>query len=154
MPASQYKQSRVRMQYAVLTAQALAYVLIITFIFANAQFDLIRPFSYNDVKFEGSSAYIGACLIGIIGTISLWLTWYYATKSNSIRDMLVICAWTHRIKSDGKWIPLEEFFTNQLGYAVSHGLSEARLLEMRKEIDAEWRNISLDENKDSLQDGN
>ena len=73
--------------------------------------------------------------------ISIWLTWYYATKSNSIRDMLVICAWTHRVKSNGRWLSLEEFFTAQLGYAVSHGLSEAKLMEMRNEVDTEWRKI-------------
>ncbi len=146
MSTSQLKQSRVRNQYAIITAQLLAYFLMITFIFANARFNLIGSFVNQEVSMESSTAYIAACLIGIVGAISIWLTLYYTTKSNSIRDMLVICAWTHRVKTDGKWVPLEEFFTNQLGYAVSHGLSEARLIEMRQEIDTEWRNIALKEN--------
>lgn len=147
MPASKFRQSRIRRQYALLTAQALSYILIITFIFANARFNLIEVYTNFEVSIGNGTTYFAACLIGIVGTISLWLTWYYATKSNSIRDMLVICAWTHRIKSDGKWISLEEFFTNQLGYAVSHGLSEAKLVEMRQEIDADWRKINLQDQK-------
>lgn len=154
MPTSQFNQSRIRKQFAILTAQSLSYVLMITFIFANARFDLIGSFANLDVTIESSTAYLAACLIGIVGAISIWLTWYYATKSNSIRDILVICAWTHRIKSNGKWISLEEFFTNQLGYAVSHGLSEARLVEMRHEIDAEWRKIKLQRNEDTQQEQN
>ncbi len=154
MPTSQLKQSRIRKQYAIITAQSLSYILMITFIFANARFDFIGSFANREFAMESSTAYLAACLIGIVGTISIWLTWYYATKSNSIRDMLVICAWTHRVKADGKWVPLEEFFTNQLGYAVSHGLSEARLVEMRQEIDTEWRNIKLKENGNPQLEGN
>lgn len=154
MPNNQLKQSRIRKQYAILTAQTLSYILMITFIFANARFDFIGSLANREVAMESTAAYLAACLIGIIGTISIWLTWYYATKSNSIRDMLVICAWTHRVKADGKWVPLEEFFTNQLGYAVSHGLSEARLVQMRQEIDTEWRNIKLKEKKEAKQEEN
>jgi len=154
MPTNQLKQSRIRKQYAIITAQSLSYILMITFLFANARFDFIGSFVNREFEMENSTAYLAACLIGIVGTISIWLTWYYATKSNSIRDMLVICAWTHRVKSDGRWVPLEEFFTNQLGYAVSHGLSEARLVEMRQEIDTEWRNIKLKENRNPQLEGN
>jgi len=116
---------------------------MITFLFADVKFGLINTFAGQDLSIGNGTAYFTACLIGIVGATSIWLTWHYSRKSNSMRDMLVICAWTHRVKSNGKWIPLEEFFTTQLGYAVSHGLSEARLMKMRHEFDSEWKNITL-----------
>ncbi len=129
---------------AILVAQALTYLLIITFIFANEKFNLIGIFQRANTTYGSSTAYLAACLIGIVGTISLWLTWYYAYKSRSIRDMLVVCAWTHRVKSRGKWVSLEEFLSEKLGYVVSHGISESKLLEMRQEVDRDWRKFQLD----------
>ncbi len=126
-------RSKIKKRHAILFAQALSYALIITFIFANESFNLIGALSHSTE--DSGTAYFAACLIGIVGSISLWLTWYYATKTSSIRDMLVICAWTNRVKSNGNWISMEEFFTDQLGYAVSHGISETKLLEMRNEVD-------------------
>src|SRR5690606_6799714 len=86
-------------------------------------------------------AYVGACLVGLVGAINTWLTWYYITKSNTVRDMLVICAWTHRVKTKNGWMSLEDFFSSQLGFAVSHGLSEEKLNEMRGEVDRDWRKV-------------
>ncbi len=141
------KPSSTRRRRAILVAQALSYLLMITFLFADARFRLVGVFAGPNVTSNSETAYIAACLVGILGSISLWLTWYYTTKANSIRDMLVICAWTHRVKSGEKWVSLEEFFTDQLGYAVSHGLSEARLFEMRRQIDSEWKTIKIQDPK-------
>ena len=144
------KQSPKHRHSAILIAQALSYALIITFIFANEKFDLIGIFRPLDASYGSGTAYLAACLIGIVGAISIWLTWYYASKSSSIRDMLVICAWTHRVKSNGRWVSLEEFLTHQLGYVVSHGLSEAKLAEMGNEVDREWRHIKLKETSPTI----
>lgn len=129
---------------AILVAQALSYALIITFIFADARFALTGIFHNGADSGNIATAYVAACLVGLVGSINIWLTWHYATKSNSMRDMLVICAWTHRVKSNGRWLSLEEFFTEQLGFSVSHGLSDAKLTEMRQEIDRDWRRIARD----------
>lgn len=122
---------------AILSAQGLIYALIITFIFADAEYHFISAFLDISPRYGKGEAYFAACLIAISGTISIWLTWFYANKSNSMRDMLVICAWTHRVKSKGQWVSLENFFTEQLGYVVSHGLSDKKLVELRKEVDQE-----------------
>jgi len=85
------------------------------------------------------SAHLAACLVGIIGSVSIWITWHYLTKSNSMRDMLVVCAWTRQVKSDGKWISFDKFLTEQLGFAVSHGLCDKKIFEMKNEIDRDWK---------------
>ncbi len=141
------KSIKLKKRYAILIAQGLSYLLIIAFLFANETYDFIDSLFTPERILDVSAAYYPACLIALVGATSLWLTWYYSAKSSSIRDMLVICAWTHRVKSNGRWISLEEFFTDQLGYAVSHGLSEAKLVEIKEEIDTQWRTIDIDGSK-------
>jgi hypothetical protein len=128
-----------KVHYAILTGEALSYALIVVFIFADAMFDLTGVFRSDGITISPQFAYIAACLVAVVGCINVWLTWYYIQKANAVRDWLVICAWTHRVKQHGRWISLEEFLTGQLGYQVSHGLSDASIVRLRDEIDAKWR---------------
>ena len=130
-----------RVHYAILTAEALSYALIIVFIFADAMFDLTGIFRSDGFTISPQFAYVAACLVGVVGSINVWLTYYYMHKAHTMRDWLIVCAWTHRIKRNGQWLTLEEFLTEHLGYQVSHGLSEASLLNMRNEIDSKWRTL-------------
>ena len=54
-----------------------------------------------------------------------------ATIQQMQSEMHYICAWTHRVKSEGKWIPFEEFLSRNLHLNLSHGISEegAALIE-------------------------
>ena len=131
-----------RTHYAIITGQALSYGLIMTFLFADSVYNLTGALRQDNARMSLNTAYIAACLVGIVGVTNIWLSWYYICKSNSVRDMLVICAWTHRVKTKEGWIPLEQFFTQQLGYAVSHGLSEAKLVELRQEVDRGWHRVN------------
>lgn len=128
-----------KLLHAILLSEALSYGLIIVFLFADAMFNLTGIFRTDRVVLSPQFAYIGACLVGIVGCINVWLTWHYMQKSDAMRDWLVICAWTHRIKRDGRWLTLEEFLSEHLGYRVSHGLSDPRLVDMREELDTKWR---------------
>ncbi len=127
-----------RIHYAILTAEALSYALMIVFIFADAMFDLTGAFRTDQFVLSPEFAYIGACLVGLVGCINVWLTWYYIQKANTMRDWLIVCAWTHRVKQNGRWLTLEEFLSEHLGYRVSHGLSDASLVDMRNEADSQW----------------
>jgi hypothetical protein len=112
---------------------------IIVFIFADAMFNLTGILRTEALVLSPQFAYVAACLVGVVGSVNVWLTWHYGQKANTMRDWLVVCAWTHRVKHQGRWITLEEFLTEQLGYEVSHGLSEPSLLDLRGEADARWR---------------
>ena len=35
---------------------------------------------------------------------------------------LVVCAWTHRVKWEGRWVSLEEYLQRAHGVSVSHGM--------------------------------
>lgn len=128
-----------RIHTAILSAQSLSYGLIITFIHADRFYNFSGILRDADAPMTPQTAYAASCLVALVGSINIWLTWYYASKSTALRDMVVVCAWTHQIKSNGRWMKLEEFFTEQLGVAVSHGMSTGKLAEMRAEVDRDWR---------------
>lgn len=134
-----------RTQLAIVLGQSLSFLLIVVFIFANQQYDLMSIFGGTPSEISARAAYTAACLVAIVGVVSIWITVHYLGKSNSMRDMIVVCAWTHRVKVNGQWISIRDFLTDQLGYAVSHGMCPDQVEKMRQELDSDWRNVSKDE---------
>lgn len=134
-----------RTQIAVVLGQALSFLLIVVFIFANQRYDLMSIFGGTPSEISTRAAYTAACLVSMVGVVSIWITVHYLTKSNSMRDMVVVCAWTHRVKVEGRWISIRDFLTEQLGYAVSHGMCPEQVEQMRKELDNGWRDVSKEE---------
>jgi hypothetical protein len=64
-----------------------------------------------------------------------------AELQNSTREirnlqsqLQVVCAWTHRIRVEGKWVTLDEFLTNKLNVRISHGISPEALAEIKREL--------------------
>ena len=50
-------------------------------------------------------------------------------------ELQVVCAWTNRIRHEGKWMRFEEFLKSNLQLKFSHGISDEGLLAMRKKLD-------------------
>lgn len=51
-----------------------------------------------------------------------------------LQELIVMCAWTGKIKQGEKWIRIEEYLSNQLGVSVSHGISEEAANQVRAEF--------------------
>ena len=136
-----------RTQLAVVLGQGLSFLLIITFIFANRRYALLASIGGAETTIPLRTAYVSACLIGLVGAFSIWITLHYLSKSNALREMVVVCAWTHQIKVDGRWISFRSFLTDQLGYAVSHGVCEQALSELRDEVELDWKRKSAPDSK-------
>ena len=49
-------------------------------------------------------------------------------------QLQVVCAWTHRIRLESKWVTLDEFLTNKLNVKISHGISPEALAEIKREL--------------------
>ena len=49
-------------------------------------------------------------------------------------QLQVVCAWTQRLRLEGKWVNLDEFLTNKLNLRISHGISPEALAEIKREI--------------------
>jgi len=52
-------------------------------------------------------------------------------------QLQVVCAWTHRIRLEGKWVTLDEFLTNKLNVKISHGISPEALAEIKRELEGD-----------------
>jgi len=50
-------------------------------------------------------------------------------------EMQYVCAWTHRIRSNGRWISFEDFLRQNLHINLSHGISEEGAELFRTESD-------------------
>ncbi len=51
-----------------------------------------------------------------------------------VRRLQVVCAWTNRIRHDGKWMRFEEFLKSHLQLRFSHGISDEAVAELRKKV--------------------
>jgi hypothetical protein len=113
-----------RIHYAILLEQILSDTLIITFIFADATFEFVDGYVGNEPSILSNSYTISACLIGIVGTASIWVSTFYMRKSEAMRNWIVLCAWTQKVKLGNRWITITEFLFDHLGYTITHGMSE------------------------------
>ena len=130
-----------RIHYAILLGQVLSYGLIVTFIFADATFGLVDGFVGDESSMLFNAYTISACLTGIVGAASIWISFFYMRKSEAMKDWIVLCAWTQRVKSGNRWITITEFLSDTLGYKVTHGMSEEVVDQMRSELDSNWKNL-------------
>ena len=130
-----------RIHYAILLGQILSYALIITFIFADAFFGFVESFVGDKPSAVFNAYTISACLIGIVGTTSIWISTFYMRKSEAMRDWIVLCAWTQKVKSGNRWITITEFLSDYLGFNVTHGMSEEVVAQMRSELDTNWKKL-------------
>lgn len=49
-------------------------------------------------------------------------------------ELQVVCAWTKRIKVEGKWIPLEQFLSSKLNIHITHGISPEAFEELKRKL--------------------
>ena len=130
-----------RIHYAILLGQVLSYALIITFVFADATFGFVDSFVGDEPSILFNAHTISACLIGIVGAASFWISFFYMRKSEAMKDWIVLCAWTQRVKSGNRWIAITEFLSDTLGFKVTHGMSEEVADQMRSELDLNWKKL-------------
>ena len=47
----------------------------------------------------------------------------------------LVCSWTNRIRSEGRWMRFEEFLQRNFDMAFTHGISEEAVAEMKRDMD-------------------
>jgi PAS domain S-box-containing protein len=53
-----------------------------------------------------------------------------APEPGAEEEMVVMCAWTKRVKSGDRWVPVEEFLRERLGVRISHGICPAAMKKL------------------------
>jgi hypothetical protein len=55
---------------------------------------------------------------------------------NELRGGLqTVCAWTKRIKDEGKWVTLEEFMARRFEVQISHGMSDEAFEQFKRQME-------------------
>ena len=52
-------------------------------------------------------------------------------------QLQVVCAWTQRLRVEGKWVTLDEFLTSKLNLRISHGISPEALAKIKRDLSKE-----------------
>ncbi len=51
-----------------------------------------------------------------------------------LKKMITMCAWTGKVKMEGKWVRVEEFLQKKYGIEVTHGISEEAIAIMESRM--------------------
>jgi tetratricopeptide (TPR) repeat protein len=51
-----------------------------------------------------------------------------------LEEIVVLCAWTGKVKINDRWVKIEEYLQHQLGLSVSHGISDELAARMIEEL--------------------
>ncbi len=46
-----------------------------------------------------------------------------AARSSDFEKLVTVCAWSKKIKVDGRWVTFEEFLVDSLGVKITHGIA-------------------------------
>lgn len=57
-------------------------------------------------------------------------------------EIQLVCAWTKRIKSEGRWMQFEEFMARNFQLRFTHGISEEGIAQLKHEISHEEEGAS------------
>jgi hypothetical protein len=57
-----------------------------------------------------------------IGLCVIFMTWHLLGQIKLLEGFLTVCSFCKKIKTDGKWIPIEEFISKRSPTTFSHGL--------------------------------
>ena len=66
-----------------------------------------------------------------------------AARIKEIQSKLqLVCSWTNRIRSEGRWMRFEEFLQRNFKMAFTHGISEEAVEEMKRDMEQTFRDDS------------
>jgi GAF domain-containing protein len=58
-----------------------------------------------------------------------------AFREGDADHLLTVCAWTRRVLVNGEWLTFEQFLSQKLGYAVTHGIHPDAMAEIIRDVE-------------------
>lgn len=71
-----------------------------------------------------------AVTLGIAGAIVLF------QRIRAIEAIIPVCAWTHRVRHEGRWISFEQYLQERFDLRFTHGISEEAVEALKQETTA------------------
>jgi len=77
---------------------------------------------YFDPPFSYMQAIIETAVIGVLGWITVYLTWRLIQRIKYLEGFLVICSSCKSVKIDDRWVSIEYVIAKNSEVQLSHGL--------------------------------
>lgn len=78
-------------------------------------------------QYLGLGLVVAACAAaGLVGRVLVH-------RMRELETMITVCAWTHRVKFNGKWVSFEEYLRTRFNLRFTHGISEEASKKLQME---------------------
>lgn len=74
-------------------------------------------------------------LLAVAAALAGTVAWMLARRLHQLEGLIKVCAWTHRVQWEGKWIRFEEYLARRFNLQCTHGISDEAARQMREEIE-------------------
>lgn len=79
---------------------------------------------------------ISLALVWVTVGLSCLGSWLLLRRVRELEKLVTVCAWTQRVKWQGRWISFEEYLQQRFNLHFTHGISDDAAQHMREEIRA------------------
>jgi hypothetical protein len=107
--------------YGVLWVEAAGFCFLIALSWINELTDF-QVLVFPGYRANWREAAIETVAAIFVGSITLVLTKRLLNRLHYLEGYLRICAWCRRLDSDGVWVPVEQYFTDQFSLESTHGI--------------------------------
>lgn len=76
-------------------------------------------------------------LVAVAIVLSLGAAWYLFQGRRESDSLLTVCAWTQRVRWQGRWLSFEDFLAKRYNVICTHGISDEALARMHVELQEE-----------------
>jgi hypothetical protein len=67
--------------------------------------------------------------------VALGIAWRLFRRRGRDDDWITVCAWTRRVKLQGRWVSFEEFMARRFNLRCTHGISDEAAEQMKREAE-------------------
>ena len=76
-------------------------------------------------------AFAGIMVVAVvIGAVACW---FLVRRMQELEGLITVCAWTRRVRWEGRWLTFEEYLVKRFNLRCTHGISDEAAAQLRTE---------------------
>ncbi len=73
-------------------------------------------------------------LVALTVLLGIGAAWWLVRRIHELEKLVTVCAWTHRVKWQGRWMSFEEYLDRRFNLHFTHGMSDEAAEKMQAQI--------------------
>jgi hypothetical protein len=118
----------------VLWYQGIGFLAIIVLSWINELTDLSHFFGGVEYLPNWRESVLETLIVLLVALPLMILTKRIVSRLYYLEGFLRVCAWCKKLKHNGEWVPMEEFFERKFQTQTSHGMCPICLDEMKAKM--------------------